>query len=321
MRPGTLKTTPPAIGPLISDPGLERLRMITLLHRSRCYRRFPGTDPGGVRLSHWRGQGMELHDARPYQPGDDIRHLDWRATARSGKPVTKQFVEERSRSLFLLVDRRPSMMFGTRRELKAATAARVAAILAFAALAEREPVSGLVVETGARYFPPARTLEGLLPLLRAAAAAPTAPAAGGDAAAAALPPVSQLLSHPLERGTTCCLISDFHDVIEGRADPGDYLPGPGSGSGIAGAGELVAIRIVDAAEWRLPQAGVLRLVPPGGSRPVTVDTGDPRLRRRYQEDFAERSARLHRRCDRLGIRLLTIDNRDEEFPVQLETLL
>jgi uncharacterized protein (DUF58 family) len=106
MRAHTLKSRSKIDDALISDAELERLRLITLQHRSRRYRILPVAAPGGSRPSHWRGHGMELHESRPYQAGDDIRHLDWRATARSGKATTKVFVEERARNLFLLIDRR-----------------------------------------------------------------------------------------------------------------------------------------------------------------------------------------------------------------------
>jgi uncharacterized protein (DUF58 family) len=316
MRTDTLRSRTRTDEPLVSDAELEHLRLITLQYRNRRYRLFPTGAAAGARPTRWRGQGMELHDARPYQPGDDIRHLDWRATARSGKPVTKIFVEERARNLFLLIDRRPSMMFGTRRELKAATAVRVAAILAFSALAEREAVSGLVIGEQPRYFPPAPSLNAVLDLLRAAAAPPPGPASLPDPAMAPWP-LAHALPAPPERGTTCCLISDFHDVLDGRSGMRAWLPRPDL---IATGGECIALRIVDIAERLLPEAGVLRLIPPGGGAVVRVDTGDADLRRHFREAIAERDARLRDECGRLGIGLVLIRN-DLDLPVQLDALL
>ncbi len=320
MRTDTLIAGAEAGLPLVSDAELEHLRLITLQQRNRRYRRFPVTAAAGARPTRWRGQGMELHDARSYQPGDDIRHLDWRATARSGKPVTKIFVEERARNLFLLIDRSPSMMFGTRRELKAATAARVAAILAFSALAEREAVSGLVVGEETRYFPPARSLHGVLDLLHAAAAAPSTP---GRSPPPRQEPHRIVRSLPVvpEHGSMRCLISDFHDVLEGRTELEAWLPRAASGAapGSANSG-CIALRIVDVAERQLPQAGVLRLTPPGGGAVTLVDTGDPELRRRFREAVAQRDARLREDCGRLGIGLLVIRN-DIDLPAQLDALL
>lgn len=256
---------------------------------------------------------MDLHDARPYQPGDDLRRLDWRATARSDRPVSKVFVEERARALFLLIDRRPSMMFGTRRELKAATAVRVAAILAFSALAEREPVAGVVLdERGGRYFPPTRHLDGVLALLLAAAAPPRWP--GRHAAAPATPAPVGTAPYRLEAGTTCYLISDFEAVLAGEAGLDALLP-----AGVARqAAERVALRITDIAERRLPDAGVLRLAGPDGTRAL-IDSSDAGLRHRFRTAVLERDARLREACRRAGVRLLEIDQ-DADLPAQLDAL-
>lgn len=320
MRTDTLNIQAETGLPLVSNAELEHLRLITLQHRNRRYRTFPVTAAAGARPTRWRGQGMELHDARPYQPGDDIRHLDWRATARSGKPVTKIFVEERARNLFLLIDRRPSMMFGTRLELKAATAARVAAILAFSALAEREAVSCLVIGEETRYFPPVRSLDGVLDLLHAAAASPSTPGQSPPPRPG-LHPVMHSLPVVPEHGTTCCLISDFYDVLEGRTLLEAWLPRTAAGAAPRYVnGECIALRIVDAAEQQLPQAGVLRLTPPGGGAVTLVDTSDPELRRRYRETIAQRDTRLREDCGRLGIGMMVIRN-DIDLAQQLDSLL
>ncbi len=87
---------------------------------------------------------MEYDESRPYQPGDDIRQLDWRVTARTGKPHTKLFREERERPVFLCVDYRSSMFFATRGVFKAVQAARAASILAWRAQQNGDRVGGLV---------------------------------------------------------------------------------------------------------------------------------------------------------------------------------
>lgn len=310
MRAGSLSTAVAA--PLLATAELERLQQIALQYRGRSRRSLqaPGT---GRRHSHARGQGMELHDVRPYQPGDDIRSMDWRATARSGRPVTKVFVEEHARRLFLLVDRRPGMMFGTRRELKAATAARVAALLAFTSLAEREPVAGLVLDEPVRHYAPARTLEGVLPLLQHAAAAPPAPGRASPRPA----PAHDALQSPFVRETahqaTMYLISDFADIADGRATLADYLPADARA-------QAIAIHIVDASEQELPDAGLVRLAAPAGGPPVLVDTASAALRQRYRERMVARMAALHTACARHGVPLHTVSTRLDLLP-QLEHLL
>lgn len=99
---------------------------------------------GGRYLSTLRGRGMEYDESRPYQPGDDIRQLDWRVTARSGKPHTKLFREERERPVLLCIDYRASMFFATRGVFKAVQAARAASILAWRAQQNGDRVGGIV---------------------------------------------------------------------------------------------------------------------------------------------------------------------------------
>jgi uncharacterized protein (DUF58 family) len=309
MRTGAL--SPPA-APLLDIAELERLQQLALQYRGRGRRTRQAPGPG-KHHSLARGQGMELHDVRPYQPGDDIRSLDWRATARSGRPVTRIFVEEHARRLFLLVDRRPGMMFGTRRELKAATAARVAALLAFTALAEREAVAGLVLDEPVQHYLPARTVEGVLPLLRHAAAAPPSPGSAPRAPAPLRDATQGSIMRQSAAGAMVYLIGDFADVADGQATLADYLPA-------SERVHAVAIRIVDAAEQELPAAGPLRLAAPAGGPPVFVDTADAELRRRYRARMAARDAALHAACARHNVPLHTISNRLELLP-QLEPLL
>jgi uncharacterized protein (DUF58 family) len=307
LNRSTHHTSPAA--PLLETAELERLQQIALHYRGRGrhMRQAPGP---GKHHALARGQGMELYDVRPYQPGDDIRHLDWRATARSGRPTSKIFVEEHARRIFLLIDRRPGMMFGTRRELKAATAARIAALLAFTALAERGTVAGLMLDADPRHYAPARTPAGVLPLLCHAAAAPRA-------ADQTFPAPRAVMHVPVLRalaaGALLYLISDFADVADGEAALADYLPP------VAGL-QAVAIRVVDAAEQELPPAGRLRLAAPAGGPPALIDSSDPVLRQRYRERMAAREQTLQAACARWHVPLHTVGNQPELLP-QMEPLL
>lgn len=296
-----------AEAPLVGDDELERLRILALQRRGR--RRATGARTSGARPSGARGHGMELHDTRPYQPGDDVRHLDWRATARSGRPVTKVFVEERAPAVAILVDRRPTMHFGTRRELKAATAARIAALLAFQANADHATVSGVVLGHEARSFAPAGNLAGTRPFLAAA----TAPLAPEDTVTRAANPAVAARALPCSRGSVVYLLSDFNDVITGAASLADYLP-PRTGTAVT------AVRIVDAAEIRMIDAGRLRLMAPQDGGTLVVDTGDATLRRRYAEEVARRAAALASECALLGVALHTVTNGEDLAP-QIEPLL
>ena len=102
------------------------------------------TRQAGQYLSQVRGRGMEYDESRLYQGGDDIRHLDWRVTARTGKPHTKLFREERERPVFTALDFNATMFFGTRKVFKAVQAARIAALLAWRANLNGDRVGGLL---------------------------------------------------------------------------------------------------------------------------------------------------------------------------------
>ena len=131
--------------PLLNDAELQRLR--TLIMNQQSTHPMVNSLTTGPHRSYQHGQGMERLDVRAYQSGDDIRHMDWRATARSAKPITKVFVAERQKQALMVVDRRNSMYFGTRQEIKAVTAARVAAILCFSAMSDHTAMAGLVINS------------------------------------------------------------------------------------------------------------------------------------------------------------------------------
>lgn len=292
----------PVVGakhPLLESAEFERLQREVAAYVHRNTRRAVATPYHGPSPSPYRGHGMDVHDMRPYQPGDDIRHMDWRATARSGRPTTKVYLEERQRSVLLVVDRRATMMLGTRGELKAASAARCAAILTFAALAAHEAVSGVILCHQSQWFAPSRTLDGVAALLRAASAPPVKPDHDGNDALT-LSTVWPQLERQATRGTTIYLISDFHEEMQGANDDRAAIPR-------SSRHETVAVRIVDPMERTLPSAGRLRLVAPNGGESVVIDSDDPAVREHYGEHMKRREARLRKICRLGGIPLVHVE--------------
>ncbi|MBI5451725.1 MAG: DUF58 domain-containing protein [Gammaproteobacteria bacterium] len=305
MRTRTLITTV-APGPLLSDTELTRLRSQMLTRRDRQRRRtttpFPGT-----RHSPFIGQGLELHELRPYQPGDERRHLDWRATARRGRPYARVFIAERQPALLLIVDRRPAMAFGTRREIKMTAAARCAALLAFATLADGGRVGGIVLEHGLQQFAPGRSTQALTPLLQAVTAPPTSSPQASPSLAQAIDLALRQRSH----GTALCVISDLADI------------GSVSDAQLQRCGQqlsTVFIRVRDPAELTLPDAGWLRLRSPEGDAMLVVDSSDPVIRQRHAAAVLQHDQQLARRCRRANITLLTLDN-DRDALMQLDHVL
>jgi uncharacterized protein (DUF58 family) len=291
--------------PLLTALELEQLQRQTLHLQARRRRAVAGQF-SGPELSVFRGRGMELEDLRAYQPGDDVRHMEWRATARSGRPITKVFREERQRLVYLVIDRGPTMAFGTRREIKAATAARIAALLAFSALARQERVAGLICDNdGERCFPAARGLDGVLRLLRAAVA-PIGTTLGTSAVQLSL----ERLDRVVERGSAVYLISDFQGLDAKQRPLLRHL---------AERCELSALQVVDPAEEDLGNAGRLRLRGTNG-RLYVVDSGDARLRERYAAAMAARQTKLKRMLHGAGVGLLRVTTQSDTLR-QLDPLL
>lgn len=243
-----------------------------------------------------RGQGMEASDGRAYQPGDDARRIDWRATARLGKPWLRLYHEERQHTVLLLIDRGPSMAFGTQGEFKAATAVRAAAVLAFQALAAGDRVAALIAGTQpSQAYAPARRLEGVLPMLRAAAAplSMRVGAPGIDFGAW----LTQA-AHARGRGTHVWLLSDLDGLHTA------HLPALRQ---LAAQGEIHAVRISDAAEEDLPTMdGALRLISPTCGTVVTVDSADDELRARYRALRTQRTQEITALCRAAGVHLQTL---------------
>ncbi|HEV8051229.1 MAG TPA: DUF58 domain-containing protein [Parachlamydiaceae bacterium] len=123
----------------------------------------------GAQHSPFRGQGLEFDSVRKYVPGDDIRNIDWRVTARTNTPHLKIFKEERERHIVLCVDMNAAMRFGTRNTFKSVQAARVAALLGWRGMANQDRISGCLygdVPDGVEYFAPQRTRKSFSTLLK-----------------------------------------------------------------------------------------------------------------------------------------------------------
>jgi uncharacterized protein (DUF58 family) len=120
----------------------------------------------GNHLSKLRGRGMDFADVRNYQAGDEIRHMEWRVTARTGKPHVKIYQEERERPVIILTDFNPSMIFGTRIAFKSVIAARLAALLSWTVIKRGDRVGGVFFSaTDHSEFTPRTRDMGVLPLL------------------------------------------------------------------------------------------------------------------------------------------------------------
>ena len=248
-------------------------------------RRAVDTVFGGEYASVFRGQGMEFQEVRDYQPGDDIRSIDWNVTARMGHPYVKRYVEERELTVLFVVDLSASGTFGSGARSKTEVAAELTALLAFSAIRHHDRV-GLVVFTDVieRYVPPKKGVTHALRLVRELLY--FTPWRRGTDVGAALAFVSRVQ----RRRATLFLISDF---LASGYDAELRLA--------ARRHDLIAASIVDPHELTLPRVGLLELQDAESGARVLLDTSSRRVREEYARRGRERRQALAAQLRGLGI--------------------
>jgi uncharacterized protein (DUF58 family) len=238
---------------------------------------------GGEYHSAFKGAGLSFEEVREYQPGDDVRTIDWNVTARVGHPFIKRFVEERELTMILAVDVSASQGFGTRQLTKRAAAAELAALLALCAVSNNDRV-GLLAFTSEveRYVPPNKGPRHVLRLLRDILAFD--PKKPGTDLGGAL----DYLNKVQRRRAIVFLMSDFfatgYDAAFRRA---------------AHKHDLIAVRTSDPRERSWPSAGLVRLLDAESGVPVLVDTSSARVREQFAAAAKARDdafAKLARGC-------------------------
>jgi uncharacterized protein (DUF58 family) len=231
--------------------------------------------------SSFKGRGIEFLDVREYLPGDDVRTIDWKVTARFGKPFVKKYAEERELIVILVVDASGSGRFGTRRQFKLEQAATIAATLAFSAVRNNDKV-GLLFFTDKveKFIPPKKGKFHVLRLIRDILY--FTPEQKGTDPTLAL----EFLMHILKRRAIVFFISDF---IGDGFQP-DRIRTP---LGVAAKRhDLVALTINDPSEDNLPNIGLVELEDAETGEILTIDTRDKSLQDRYrlyrQQKYEER---------------------------------
>ncbi len=239
----------------------------------------------GAYDSVFRGHGIEFSEVRAYQSGDPFSSIDWKVTARMGRPFVKRFVEERELTVLLVVDVSPSTEFGTRRRLKRELAYEVAGVLALAAARNNDRV-GLLLFTDRveRFLPPirgrGRVLCLLYELLR------FRPEGKGTDLEAALDAANRYL----KVRSLIFVISDFLGEKSERAL-----------RAAAGRHDVVAIEIHDPAEFELPRSGLVEVENPETGVREIADLADAGMRRRLRGMADEQRQETKRGIRRSGV--------------------
>ena len=235
--------------------------------------------------SVFRGRGIEFSEVRQYEPGDDVRAIDWNVTARMGAPYIKKYVEERELTVLLVVDVSASSAFTTTGVSKRELAAEVAATLAFSASANNDRV-GLVVfsDRVEEYVPPANDRRHVLRIIRELLY--LEPRGRGTNIAAALAYIARVQ----KRRAIVFLLSDFFD--EGYEQ---------QLRAAALRHEIVALTLNDAREEAMPDVGLIDLQDAETGALVTVDTSDRRVRDAYARRATESRDRRRRSLAAAGV--------------------
>jgi len=251
-------------------------------------RKIHGLIPGEFR-AHDRGGGTELAQVRPYEPGDDVRHIDWNVTARMTVPHVRVYVPERALTCWLLLDNSASMTFGTADRRKADVAEGVAVAIGHLST-RRGNRLGVVTFGGeeSRALPPRQGRVGLVGLLAALRTEPSAEGPGSTTLASALRRTGALA----RQRSLVVVVSDFRGDREWRRPLLE----------LAGHHDVVAVEVRDPREQELTNVGLLYLVDPETGRQLRVDTRSRRLRERFAVAAAAERAELERSLSSVGVR-------------------
>lgn len=235
--------------------------------------------------SVFKGQGMEFAEVREYQPGDEVRSIDWNVTARMRHPYVKRYVEERELTVVLAVDLSGSERFGTAARFKSELASELTAVLAMSAVRNNDRVGAvLFTDTVEHVVPPGKGRRHVLRLVRDVLVyEPTGTGTN-------IPAATDYLLRMLRHHSVVFLISDF---VGGDIEQAVKL--------LAQRHDVVAVRVEDPRELSLPDLGLARFTDPETGETVDVDTSDRTVRARFEEAVtAERAERQHL-FRRLGI--------------------
>jgi uncharacterized protein (DUF58 family) len=255
----------------------------------------------GAERTRFRGRGMDFEEVRLYQAGDDVRSIDWRVTARTQVPHTKLYREERERPVFVLVDQRASMFFGSQRCFKSVLAAHIGANLAWAALSNSDRIGGLVFgDNNQRDIRPRRSKHAVLELLHQLQEfnqqlrSPIAPT---DAKSLSL--LFNDARRIAKPGCALFIVSDFHDYDQACEQQLFEL---------ARHTDVTLIHVFDPLEKDLHSNS--RLSVSDGISRLQLPTDDVRFQQAYQTAYTSHLDFVTHSTKRLGIPLLSYATTD-----------
>ncbi|MDB6152220.1 MAG: hypothetical protein JWL90_673 [Chthoniobacteraceae bacterium] len=235
--------------------------------------------------SVFKGRGMDFDEVREYQPGDEVRRIDWNVTARTGIAHIKKYIEEREMTVMMLVDASASAGTGSVSQSKRELAAEIAAVLAFSAIQNNDKVGALLFTDGAeKYIRPGKGRIHVLRLISEVLM--YEPASRGTSLTSALQHVNRALS----RRAVIFVISDFMDESFERAL-----------KITSRKHDVIMVPVVDASERALPDLGWIAFEDAETGEVMEIDTGNPAVRASFLKGAEERIERLRRYFRKTGL--------------------
>lgn len=247
----------------------------------------------GNYTSTLRGRGMDFVETRIYQPGDDVRSINWAVTARSGKPHTKIYQQERERPVFLILDFSSSMFFGTKVSFKSVTLSRVASLIGWAALKNGDRIGAILIKDKIQVLQPKHNKQGLLLLLKSIVDFARPNIHCNADTENALKKLRQII----KSGSLIYYLSDFYNLSQAVKNELQYL---------AKYNEVVNVFIYDPLEKNPPRASRYLFHDPRHQESILLDTRNNELCAKYSEIFQQRLQNLKKICFASGMHLVEL---------------
>ena len=294
--------------PADHNPAIAHSRdLIRLRLLARELTRFPKIEArqvqGGARQSRFRGRGMDFDEVRIYQPGDDIRAIDWRVTARTGTTHTKLFREEKERPVQVITDQRNSMFFGSKR-LKSVVACEVASLLAWAGLNANDRVGGWVTGSQQQQEVKARRSHHAVLSYIQLLAEYSEKLLRYQPDQFRLADIIEEARRTTLPGTSLFLISDFHDLDDACSKQLFEL---------RRHADITLCQISDPLEQHLPPGGLYGVS--DGEQRAILNTADKQLARHYQQQREALATRLRQVSGQLASALVRVSTDAEIAPL------
>lgn len=250
--------------------------------------------------SAFKGRGLAFSEVREYQPGDDIRTIDWKVTARFNQPFIKVFQEERELTIMLMVDVSGSESFGSQNLFKRELITEIAAVLAFSAIQNNDKIGVIFFSDQIeKFIPPKKGKFQVLQIIRELL--DLEPKQKGTDIGGAL----KYFSNVIQKRSTVFLVSDFignnfHDAMKSVKNRHD----------------LIAMQVYDKREAELPAVGLLKVRDAESGKEIWIDSSSPKVRKYYEKTWLQRKEELQQFLKKQGIDFISMrTDRDYVLPM------